>query len=201
VLNVSSSRNVPGGYGGYLRGNVTNYSTYTSSQHLGRPQPPPPPPYQFPVLPTYPIGDHANVIPRVLRPVLPQLGTGHVNYHTRPPPDAFPHVFPQSPDPAQPPPYPYGGFATPGRLGVPETSYQPVPSYGGDPAYEFVSPHASERPRPQVRQPDHHLSPSNDASRNPPAWPSATRTLSSFACHRIISLTRSVSSGETTTTV
>src|SRR6266702_4998090 len=51
-----------------------------------------------------------------------------------------------------------------------------------------------------VRQPDHNLSLNRNASCSPRAWPSPTRTLSSFARHRIISLTRSFTSSAITTT-
>ncbi len=157
---------------------------------------------QFPV-PSYPSG-HASADPRVLGPIPPQLGTGHFNDLTRRPPAAFPHPFPdafpdaRAPDRAHPPPYPVGGFRLPG---VPEPLY-PIPSYGGGSSHGSVSSHASETGRhcAQVRQPDYNLSPNNHASRNPPTWPSPTRTLSSFAYHRIISLTRSFTSSAATTT-
>ncbi|KAI9450157.1 caspase domain-containing protein [Lactarius psammicola] len=153
--------NVPGSYSGGFRDTQgympdSSYSTYTPSQQPGYlPLPPHP---QFPVQPTNAFGGHASPIPRVLESVLHHPGMGHVNNHTRPPPE-FPRA--PAPDPAQP--YPFGGLATQGRPGVPEPPYEPVPSHSRGPShgggqYEFASPHASERSYPQPC--------------NPPLWPS-----------------------------
>ncbi len=168
---------------------------YTQVTHPGYQQPPPP--SQFPVPPTYPISSHASA-DSVLGPIPPQPGTGHFNDYTRPPPVAFPD--PRAPDRSHPPPYPFSVFAAPGRPGVPESEppYPSVPSYTWGPS--SYAPHTSERPHPQVRQPNHNLSLNRSASCNPPAWLSPTRTLSSFACHRIILFTRSFTCSAITST-
>ena len=193
VLNVSSSRNVPGSGGGSLPGgrymadyHYTQVQVQVTQQTSSYQRPPPPPPPQFPV--PYPISGNASATPRLE----PQLAMGYVNYRTRPP-----AALPTPEHSAHPPPYFDGGFVTSGR---PETLY---PSYGGrGPSYELVPSHAPERvhPRVYVRQPDYNFSLNKDASPNPPAWPSTTRTLSSFACHRINSLTRSFSRSASATT-
>ncbi|KAH9058346.1 caspase domain-containing protein [Lactarius vividus] len=138
------------------RGNLPRYIPVT--QHPDYQQPPPPhssrPPPHIPVPPTYPINGHGGADSQALGPILPQSRTGYVNDHISPPP-AFPRPFPDSdtrvPDRTHPPSYSVGGFSTPGRPGVPEPSYLPVPSHGGSlspsynegPSYGTVSSHAS----------------------------------------------------------
>jgi hypothetical protein len=169
VLNLSSSRNVPG-HGMHMRPNVYAPSQQPRAQvSHSKHGPGPLPPRDIPVQPTLP-SDYAR-IPRAF--VVPhQQGPGYVdtevNSHSRPP-FRFPETVPQAhsharaPDSAQTPPYGRNSFANPGRPGHPEPppySLAPVqsltpklglqpygrPSSGG--TYEVVNPHVIERPHP-----------------------------------------------------
>ncbi|KAH9068303.1 caspase domain-containing protein [Lactarius deliciosus] len=178
-MNVFSSRDVY-----RSRDSLPRYMPV--SQHPGYQRPPHSsrPPSHIPVPPTYPINGHTSADSQPPGPILPQPRTVYVNDHTLSPPSAFPHPFPNSDtratDRTHLPSYPVGGFSTPGRSGVPDPSYPPVPSYGGS-----LSPSYGERPvsshpsgsRSQV--PDYNLSPNNHA---PPSWPSHTPAQSQPLC-------------------
>jgi hypothetical protein len=170
VLNLSSSRNVPG-HGVYMYPNMFAPSEQPQAQvghsRHGPPQaqgPPPPPPRNMPVQPTF-SSDYASIPRALVDPY--QQGTGHVNNQvndqSRP---AFLEAFPQAHPHArashtQTPLYGGYDFANPGGQEPPPYSPAPAPSqsltprglppYGrpssGGP-YELVHPPVFGRPPP-----------------------------------------------------